>query len=81
MAVEEIELEHAGMIVGNSRITEEDCPQAAPGSVEETRLVTLDRPVLQHLKAKAIPAKAQAGLKVAHHHDGMMNGSGHRHEG
>jgi len=69
------------MIVGNPRVTEEDCPQAAAGSAAETRPVALDRPVLQHLQAKAVPVEAQAGLKVAHHHDGMMNGSGHSQAG
>ena len=69
------------MIVENSRVTEEDCPQAAAGSVDEARPVALDRPVLQHLKTKAVPVEAQAGLKVAHHHDGMMNGSGHSQAG
>ena len=48
------------MIVGNSRVTEENCPQAAAGSVEETWPVALDHPVLQHLKAKAVPVEAQA---------------------
>jgi hypothetical protein len=77
VAVEQIELQDAGMIVGNSRVTEENRSQAAAGSVEETWPVTLDQPVLQQLETKAVPVEAQAGLKVAHHHDGMMNGSGH----
>ena len=65
------------MIVGNSRVTEENCPQAPAGSVEETWPVTLDLPVLQQLETEAVAVEAQAGLKVAHHHDGMVNGSGH----
>ena len=65
------------MTVGDLRVTEENCPQAAAGSIEETWPVTLDQSVLQHLEAKAVPVEAQAGLKVAHHHDGMMNGSRH----
>jgi hypothetical protein len=77
VAVEQVELQDAGMIVGNSRVTEENCSQAAAGSVEETWPVALDQPVLQQLKTKAVPVEAQASLKVAHHHDGMMNGSGH----
>ena len=65
------------MTVGDLRVTEENCPQAATGSIEETWPVTLDQPVLQHLEAEAVPVEAQAGLKVAHYHDGMMNGSRH----
>jgi len=65
------------VVVGNSRVTEEDGPQATAGGVEETWPVTLDLPVLQHLEAEAVPVEAQASLKVAHHHDGMMNGARH----
>ena len=65
------------MTVGDLRVTEENYPQAAAGSIEEAWPVTLDQPVLQHLEAKAVPVEAQAGLTVAHHHDGMMNGSRH----
>jgi len=81
VAVEQVELQDAGMIVGNSRVTKENCSQAAAGSVEQTWPVALDQPVLQQLETKAVPVKAQASLKVAHHHDGMMNGSGHSHRG
>src|ERR1700722_10387697 len=80
VAVEQVELQDAGMIVGNSRVTEENCPQAAAGSVEETWPVALDHPGPEHIEAKAVPVEAQASLKVAHHHDGMMNGSGHSQE-
>ena len=69
------------MIVGNSRVTEENCPQAATGSVEETWPVTLDLSVLHHLETEAVPVEAQTSLKVAHYHDGMMNGSGHSRQG
>ena len=69
------------MVVGNSRVAEENCPQAAAGSIEEPWPVTVDLPVLQQLEAETVPVEAQAGLKVAHHHDGMMNGSGHSHRG
>ena len=81
VAVEQVELQDAGVVVGNSRVTEENCPQAATGSVEETWPVTLDLPVLQHFETEAVPVEAQASLKVAHHHDGMMNGSGHSRQG
>jgi hypothetical protein len=77
VAVEPVELQDAGMTVGDLRVTEENCPQAAAGSIEETWPVTLDQPVLQHLETKAVPVEAQASFKVAHHYDGMMNGSGH----
>ena len=65
------------MIVGDLRVTEENCPQAAAGGIEETWPVTLDPPVLHHLETEAVPVEAQASLKVAHYHDGMMNGSRH----
>ena len=65
------------MVVGNSRVTEENRSQAAAGSVKETWPVTLDQPVLQQLETKAVLVEAQASLKVAHHHDGMVNGYGH----
>ena len=65
------------MTVRDLRVAEENCPQAAAGSIEETWPVTLDQPVLQHLETNAVPVEAQAGLKVAHHYDGMMNGSRH----
>ena len=81
VAFEQVELQDAGVVVGNSRVTEENCPQAAAGSVEETWPVTLDLPVLHHLETEAVPVEAQASLEVAHHHDGMVNGSGHSHRG
>jgi hypothetical protein len=81
VAVEQVELQDARVVVGNSRVTEENCPQASAGSVEETWPVTLDLPVLQQLETEAVPVEAQASLKVAHHHDGMMNGPGHSHRG
>ena len=81
VAVEQVEFQDAGVVVGNSRVTEENCPKAAAGGVEETWPVTLDLPVMQQLETEAVPVEAQAGLKVAHHHDGMMNGSGHSHRG
>ena len=81
VAVEQVELQDAGVVVGNSWVTQENCPQTATGSVEETWPITLDLPIMQHLEAEAVPVEAQASLKVAHHHDGMMNGSGHSHQG
>lgn len=45
VAVEQVELQDAGMIVGNCRVTEEDCSQEAAGSVEETWPPAADRPV------------------------------------
>ena len=65
------------MVVGNPRVTEENCSHTAAGSVEETWPVTLDLPVLQYFETEAVPIESQASRKVAHHHDGMMNGSGH----
>jgi hypothetical protein len=36
---------------------------------------------LHHLETEAVPVEAQASLKIAHRHDGMMNGSWHSHRG
>jgi len=36
---------------------------------------------MQQVKAEAVPVEAQAGLKIADHHHGMMNASGHSTQG
>jgi len=62
------------VVVRNPRVAEEYRSQAAAGGIEQSRPVTVDLPVLQQVQANSVPVEAQAGVKVADDHHGMMNG-------
>jgi hypothetical protein len=78
VALERVEFQDAGAVVGNACVTEEDNSQASTGRAEKTWPVALDQAVLQQVQAQPVPVEPQAGLKVADDHDGMMNASGHK---
>jgi hypothetical protein len=77
VTVKHIELQDTGVVVGNSRVAEEDRAHAAARRVEQILPVTFNLPVLQQVKAEPVPVEAQAGFEVADHHRRMMNASGH----
>jgi hypothetical protein len=65
LALEHVELQDAGVIVGNACVAEENGSQAATGRVEAIWPVALDLPVLQQVEAESVPVEAQTGLEVA----------------
>ena len=77
VAVEYVEFQDAGVVVGNSSVAEENGSHASTARAEEIWPVTLDLSVLQEIEAESVQVEAQAGLEVADHHDGVMYSSGH----
>ena len=65
VTVKHVEFQDAGVVVGNSRVAEEDRAHVAAGRVEQIRPITLHLAVLQQVQAKPVPIEAQAGLEVA----------------
>ena len=71
------ELQHAGLVVRDSRVAQEHRPQAGAGRAEQFGPVAFDLPVGQQVQAQPVAVEPQAGLEVADHHDRMMYSSGH----
>jgi hypothetical protein len=72
-ADERVELEHAREDVRDVRVTEEHHTQAAAGTFEKFRPITLDLTIHQHIEADAVPVEPQALVEVLDDDNRVMN--------